>query len=93
MARYQRNYMRENLPARVTHRLVKEDKRAKLQQRYLAMMKEGRVEEANGLRKRIITLNLEAVRRAMRIPEKKTDLNELRQVELRLQRSLDELSK
>jgi hypothetical protein len=77
-------------PGRTIQRLKIEDKKIKLQERINRMIAEGRGEEAKLLRKKLITITLESVRKTMLVPEKKHKLPELRDFQRRLE---DELAR
>ncbi len=90
MAKYKKNYQLKKLPDRIVQRLKAEDKRVKLQQRLNKMLAEGKTKEGKILRRKIIQLNLDAVQKTMKIPEKKQEIAKLHLIESKL---IEELRK
>ena len=89
MSKYQKKFT-HTIPGRTVQRLKTEDKKIKLQERVNRMVAEGREEEAKILKRRLLTITLNSVRKTMLVPEKKHKLGELRDFERRLE---DELAR
>ena len=63
MARYKKDYKRNNISDRIAQRLREEDAREKLQLRLKRMQAEGRIEETKGVKRKILRSNLDTIMR------------------------------